>query len=583
MITSILLVLVLIVTLLAIYFDFSQYRNPFRAVLILLSGALLAGFLIDPEWLPAKSAEYTIATDGTPEKELAKLDKRKLVLLNQDQKRTGPVFAHISSPQAITRYIEPGSRISLTGFGVEDNLPPDYSWNNKLTEPADGIRLTKAPTEVMSGSGFTISGVISAENSDTLRVLRDGTQIAKIPAGHGDAFEFSDIHYTEGPVQYYFEWEDSDSGISEIWNLRVVKPERLTVAVMLYSPSFEIGNLSGHLGNRGHHFSIRTRIGDDRFRFDEMNSPPAQPENLPEKLEQFNLLILDHREFAELSSSGREYIRSEIEKGLDLLLLPPLPGAKSEWSNVFAELSGEEIQIKDLDRLEERRWISTFAEADHPELQRITLLDINFDIPENGAIQTLEEFEPGSPAAIRADVGSGSVSAHLFHRTYRLLQRGETEIYNRLWSSYLDRIITIQSDFLEVTEPVLVVGYPVILTTQNESMKIYSVQNGQTMEIPVYYGGEHPLFGYSVFWPESSGWHRAESGSNSRWFYVYNEDEWAFHRQYETYRNTINQLNALTNSTEIPLSDNKRSVPGWMWLLSFLVIQGMLWAERKLR
>jgi hypothetical protein len=94
-------------------------------------------------------------------------------------------------------------------------------------------------------------------------------------------------------------------------------------------------------------------------------------------------------------------------------------------------------------------------------------------------------------------------------------------------------------------------------------------------------GDQHSGVSYGYFWPRSAGWHQAESAGTSRWFYVYDE-AWSFNDAYRIYMQTKQDI----ESSSVAEADGRRAdnawIPNWAWLIGFLLLQSVLWIERKL-
>lgn len=109
---------------------------------------------------------------------------------------------------------------------------------------------------------------------------------------------------------------------------------------------------------------------------------------------------------------------------------------------------------------------------------------------------------------------------------------------------------------------------------------VKSVFSPDSLYIPVMQNPGNPEVTMASFRAEIPGWHFAEYAGLKRWFYVYG-DSWEFDSDMKRYLHTVKQIEKLS-SFEIQNEGNlKAKIPNWIWLIGFLVLQIILWAERK--
>lgn len=582
------IIAICLITILAAWWDFRTYRIPLRFFLMILSGLMLLGFIIQPKILPpGESANYALLTDGADISTLSvsnydsvfSIQSRK-AFVNQRQ----PENVHwLSSVSLMERSLPARNAVEVFGYGTDELLSENYIWIDKLTPPERGLVLNDAPHEAEIGKPFSFNFQIeSLSENDSLVVLKDGMMLTTVREDTSGKIEISDQLSSEGPVHYQIEWIQEDSVITENWNIRAIPPERLSVGMLLYSPLFEINYLAESLGERNHSITVRTRIGQNRFRYDDLNTPQISAENILSNPAAFDLLMIDVREYLQLQSTERNRIHEAAVSGLDILLIPPSVENLDKWTRVFADITEQDITFRELNRLEERLWSPDFVDPSLVEMNRIPLLNLDFQVlPEDS--HELLEYQ-GDPIAIRTDVQNGSVSTHLFFQSYNWLLGGHPDIYHRFWADYLSNLITLEESFLNVATQIPRVDQPVTITftPQNNPVSVQSVVDGNTITVPSSNRVNHPNVGSSIFWPKNSGWHVVQQAENRSWFYVYDSD-WSFHKSYQTFRNTQQQIESQNKTDNFSDSSNNRKMPDWMWLISFLVLQGILWVERKMK
>ncbi|MFD2531546.1 hypothetical protein [Gracilimonas halophila] len=581
MIIAIWSLVIVAITGFAVWVDFRAYQNKIRALLIILSGLLLIGFVAEPKWWPSESGSYALLTDGF-ESEYFNPNRYDVVYSLRDEDKYTSGRTWLSSISMIADEVPLGSGIDLFGFGVKEELPENYRWFDRLEDPGNGFILDDAPKQVEVGKRFEISITAQgAGDEDSIQVYKDGKLWQNQSVDQDSKIILEDQLNMQGPITYDLEWMKEDSLYTESLNIRAVQPELLTFGVLMYSPSFEINYLTEHFGNRGHAVISKTRVGQDRFRFDGINANTDQAESFIDNLNSMDVLILDSREYLELPLSAKEQIREAVQNGMDVILRSPSVESSQQWAEVFSDITGEEVNVQPINRLEERNWLPGFLQDNAEIITPSPLLNIDFiDLPE--ASEILHQSAGNEAVSVRILNGSGSVTGQLFYQTYGWLLEGEEEAYNSFWVDYLSRSVMLESSQIEVAP---------ILPRRNEETKIFISQpsefsdilikpvfSSDSLKIPVSQTLQNLSVGETSFWPTESGWHFAEYENRKTWFYVYG-DRWGYD---DSVRKNEFTKKLITRSTPIDEAGSTTTkIPNWIWLIGFLLLQTTLWAERK--
>lgn len=582
MITAFWFILIALITGLAVWFDFRAYQKRLRALLIVLSGLLLLGFITEPKWWPSDLGKYALITDGFDSENFNPNEYDEVYSLRkEDRYRFGKKW--LSSVYMLPDFVPEGSRIEIFGFGINEDLPRAYRFDNKLQEPEKGLLFIEAPQQIDVGREFDFSiSMKGGTDADSIQVYKDGELWSGKMAGDS-AIKFTDQISMQGPVTYDIEWISGDSLLSESLNIRAVQPELLTFGILMYSPSFEVNDLAEHFGERGHTVISRIRIGEERFRYDAVNATVGRAESIFDQLSSMDVLILDSREYPELPISVQEQIKEAVINGLDILLTAPQLTNRDQWSEVFEVLTSEEIDLQLINRLEERNWVPEITGTEDRLLTPLPILNANFS-NRSESVSVLHEYTGNEPVSIRVKSGSGSVTGQLFYQTYGWLLEGETDIYNHFWSDYLSRIIKLENTKIETAPMISRVNKRTeIIITQPlefERLLVKSVFSSDSLYLPVMQKPENPEVTMASFRAEIPGWHVAEYAGQKRWFYVYG-DSWEFDRDMNRYQHTGEQIEIM-NALEIQKEGRSNTkIPDRIWLIGFLVLQTILWAERK--
>jgi hypothetical protein len=583
MITAIWVFVIVVITGLAVWFDHRAYQNRIRVLLIVVSGLLLVGFVAEPQWWPSESGNYALITDGF-ESDNFNPNRYDEVYSLRDEDKYISGRTWLSSVSMITGEIPSGSGIDLLGFGMREELPENYRWFDRLQDPGNGLIVDHAPKQVEVGKRFEF--LITAQeagNDDSIQIYKDGELWENRIIDSNSKTLFQDQLNMQGPVTYDLEWMNEGSLHTESLNIRAVQPALLTFGVLMYSPSFEINYLAEHFGNRGHSVISRTRVGQDRFRFDAINASTGQAESFINNLSAMDVLILDSREYAELSFSTKEQIRESVQNGLDVLLRSPGAEESQQWAEVFSVITSEEVNVQPINRLEERNWLPGFLQGDEDIITPSPLLNIDFlDLPE--ASEILYQSAGKEVVSVRLTKGEGSVTGQLFYQTYGWLLEGEAEAYNHFWVDYLSRLVNLEASQIEISSTIPRVNerMEIFITQPSEinNVVIKPVFSADSLRIPISQHPDNVNVVTASYWPYESGWYFAEYANQQKWFYVYGNG-WEYDASIKNYTFSKHQISKL-NTVKTETSESSRhKTPDWIWLIGFLMVQFFLWAEQK--
>src|SRR5690554_2219934 len=515
--------LVLLVTAFASIVDYKAYKSGFRTVVIILSGMLLLGWLLEPKWWPSGTAKHVLLTEGYNDNTFKSSDYDSVYSIIETHKHSQDKN-WLSSISMITERVAEGNSVDLFGYGSKQELPKGYKWGNHLNNPPLGMVLKHAPHQVEVGESFGIElYLMDGSTADSIWIFRDGEGLGAYSCDDNGNVLFEDRLFMEGPVSYEFEWEDEGERFGENLNIRVVQPQLLTIGVLLYSPSFEINYLTTHFGERGHTIISRNRIGQDRFRHDAINVSTASAKTILDQLVHMDILILDAAEYLMLSTSQQAQIKAAVNQGLDVLLRAPNIEASKSWVSVFSTLTNSDISVKTLNRIEERNWVPDLSGTEDVTAP-ISLLNLDFEeLPNNSEI--LLNYAANEPISVRIPNGNGSVTGQLFYQTYSWLLRGESHLYNTFWTDYLSKMVIVEGSEIEIIPALTKVNSRVdIIITQPETIqkvKVGSVYETDIEEFPMLQSiGNFEVF-MTQYWPNNTGWHQIEYSDKKAWIYVY--------------------------------------------------------------
>lgn len=568
-------------TILAMWKDYSIYKKVLRVVLILLSGLALLGLVAQPKWWTGEAPHYLLLTEGFEHSEQSNSKFTAIFSLLEEHKST-PDTVWLSSPTMLVTKLDSGNSVEIRGYGVRESLPETIHWTDATLSPEKGMVLKHGIHTVEVGKEFTLKlDLIGLLPSDSVHVFKDGFPHSDFNLNNKELTITSRL-YVEGPASFDVEWMSGDTLISETWNIRGIPTKLLHIGVLGFSPSFEINQLMAHLGQRGHHIYQRNRIGKDKFRYDAINAKISEAKAFFKQLSTLDVLFLDEREFESLSLSQKNQLANAVKSGLDIILNPPNGNRFEQWSKTFSSLSANQVDIEPITRLTERQWrVSNLGNQSDTELI-LPLLDFDFTkVPkENNAPFT---YRNQDLVSVRVPNGNGSVAGHLFYQSYSWILEGKSLEYNRFWTNYLSGLINLEENRIEISP---------IIPRQHERIELFSVGSKDSdltvtnlmhtseSRLPHTRNSDHPLVSQSLYWPEHKGWHSVADGNNAQWMYVYSNEDWSFDGDYKANKNTQRELMRVKRDSS-DSQTRKSEVPNHIWILGFLILQMLLWVERK--
>ncbi|WP_421873192.1 hypothetical protein [Marinoscillum sp.] len=422
-----------------------------------------------------------------------------------------------------------------------------------------GLINFKTPSFAQKGQEVSIEILTNYDDAISLHLLL-GEELLTSTKSEGGHQQWNTLRFTpvaSGNFTYTLMaiLEDDTVG-REVIPLVVENGDQPKVLMLQSYPNFEARFIKNYLGDYGYEVSSRTRISRELFNVEFINTPRKSLDRLTQqKLEQHQILILDKEAYDQLSYREKQTIKELNEVGnMGLLVLNTSP---SEMEGIW-----------------DRNYRSTSNEVNISGL-RIPMQRINSDQLTAITIDT-------QPIGYLENHGIGNIGWLAAENLYQLSLQGNLEVYERI----INRLITVLLPYQKNQRYVQFDGLPV----KNERVSISFVSLDEHPTIAIS-GVTHPIresaYRANLFettiWPSREGWNQLtfESNTITHSFYVFGETDWTSKRQTEllTYNQSFIATRE-TNSSAFQLQE-KSFWSSWIFLITFLLSMGMLWAEQR--
>ena len=311
---------------------------------------------------------------------------------------------------------------------------------------------------------------------------------------------------------YVFELEVSGAVVGA-FGVQVDSRRPTSVLILESAPSFETTHLRTWLTGTGNSVGRRTRISTDRFRTESFGLGDLRLDRLSrESLRQFDLVLVDDREVAELTGVERQLLRDLQLEGLGLVVLvsgtiEPVSGSEGGW------------------QVESQLDASTRGRVGDGEvaLAPATLMT-------TGNWTAFEEDPFGRALVTARRVGRGRQLLTRVSESFPLLLRGDSAVYSTFWTRLLNR--AARPDSMEVWRaagsPFVVGSALSVFLRSGRGMPLATVRDpeGRSERLSLRQEHSDPSMWSAVLWPTVSGWYQVESEQDRFRFYVDKAGAW---------------------------------------------------------
>ena len=589
-------------------------RRPNRqrlALRIVLTGVAVVSLLLlawQPQWQRSpRSAEAILATPGASSSAIARL---------ADSLHTSRLYAlpEAAPPRPARRAVEV---VPDVGFLVRRH--PEIATLHVMGEgleayalaalhgvavrfypapPTPGIQFVSVPRTVRVGQAMRVQGQVYVDDAPaarwpyTLYLDGPGGPIDSVAVAESGttAFSLETVPRQTGRYRYRLTLIDApgDTLAAARLGASVKDPALPGVLVLQGAPRFETRHLKDWLAGEGGRMAIRSTVSQDRYRTEFLNQPERDLSRLtPAVLQAFDVVLLDRRTLAELSTAERRALQGAVEEeGLGLLFGPDYFDSQTN-TQFFQRFSSHS-----LDEAEGRRvrltWEGRVTASSIPAASSV--------ISSAWGVEPLMQDEAGRAVAAMRQQGMGRVGLSLASETYRWVLEGNAALHAAYWSYLLATLARpSEADQWAVGVPGPVfrdAPVPLVLHTR-DALPLGLVFTTDAVPDTVYLAQDptESMRWHGTFWPRDTGWHRVTTAASDAssgpafWFYAHSPASW---QPLQAARKTqaTKQVTAATPSA-FPESERtapfqRVPVPLWWFLPPFLASCAGLWLEEKL-
>ncbi len=541
-----------------------------------LAAALLLGLALFPPRQALPADTLLVATAGTRAAELAAVPAAIRVRLPE-----APALAGVERvPDLATALRQhPGTReLVIVGQGLpardrDATLPPLRFLPG--AEPQGLVEL-QAPPPLAAGARFEVGARVHGLPQARVELLDPaGHRVALAVPGDDGRVRLAASARDAGDVEFTLRVLDREGRRLD----QVPVPVRVrplpapTLRLLAGAPGPELKYLQRWAADTGATVQTGIHVGGGV----QLGDAPAAIE--PASLARLDLLLLDERRLAALSSAQRAAIAAAMRDGLGVLVR--MGGALDanarrtlrDWG---LEVRGGErtamVKLRDADA-------DTGADADAgtdggraPAAPAIERFDLAF--AGAGVVPLLRAADGSAIGGWRA-VGRGRIGLLPVADSYTLVLAGHADTHAELWN----QVLAVLARPLPASPLARLPAW----AWAGERTALCGLPDGTRIEAPD--GGTTPLLAdpragnCSGWWPRQAGWHRVVAGDASAGIRVIAPaDARALHAQA-----TRQATSALRGSTGITAA-SALPVPGprWPWLLGFIGVAALLWwLERR--
>jgi hypothetical protein len=581
--------------LLCLFLVFKEYQRPNKSWLIgrlLTTFFAIAGFLLlvfPIQYTIDRSviqSEITWLTSGAnPDRILDKNAKLLSTDSNLIQSLTKIKIDYIPDLSYYLAAHQEVHKINLIGEGLsltELNDLKNYQIDFKAAAYPSGNAQCNWEREIKTSEPLLVQGnYINQTNKAVKLVLKGlGTPLDSVIIKAQSSLNFSlqNTPKQNGRAVYHLlALQAKDTLAKEAIYFEVIEKEPIKLLILASSPDFEYKFLKNWLFQNQYPVAFRTRISKDKFSLNFLNLSALKIGNINQSLlNNFDVVIADDEELANLSGAETAAINNQVANGLGLFIRLSTDKQQSVMAKKFSlypfsdqknqsysfKLTGSEIKTKALQIDEPNNWI---VQSDEQPLVK----------DENGKTWVNSKL-----------YGSGKLIASTISKTFNWFLNGNANDYANFWSTVIGKAVQEKSvdNLINFEEDFLTVAHRININLQTNSEKTPNITAGNTQLAPLQ-NKQIPTNWQVTYWPKKAGWDSIKVNNDAaRFFYINDKNSWETARTIQKTEQTLDFLKSQNNSisqVDETTEKEQREVSKWWFFLMFLLSAGFLWYESK--
>ena len=452
-------------------------------------------------------------------------------------------------------------RILGDGLDARDReLPDGIGIAFEPGQPPLGVVALEAPGAVEAGSRWAVRGRLAGVDKATLELRdHDDAVLATVTAGEDGQFELPMTARFPGVQDFRLRVLDADASVLEELPVAVVvRPgDALRSLFVAGAADAELKYLRRWALDSGQRSASRIALSRG------IEQRQQAPELDAATLAAADLLVIDERAWAGLSTREKSALMTALDKGLGLLLrvTGPLPASVTEdWADL-----GLALEPGDRDRSVELAGQTNERAA----ASGLTRWPASVDAAKSVALARAAD---GSDLGRWTTHGQGRVGVWLLLDSYRLLLGGDSARYGTLWSEVFATLARAGGRTAPSLPERARVDRRSIVCGISSSAHIVDAAGAEVSLLPE--SGERQC---AAWWPGAAGWHTLIDG-DARWpIFVLATDQGR-----ALLRSEIREQTAALVRSAAALPKVDAVLPRWpLFLLWLLLASGLWWLERK--
>jgi hypothetical protein len=444
-----------------------------------------------------------------------------------------------------------------------------------------GYTAAEWPRQLHQGEWLEVQGNYHNEGKEPIKIVLTGLgarlDSATITAATTQSFRLRCKPAHQGSTLY--ELETSSAGktlLSRKIPVDILPASHLQVLLLSSSPDFDNKFLTTWLYENQYQVAARNTITKGKYSQQFLNREAIALSTLSTTLlEKFDVVIADDQALATLNASEKAALRSQIQKGLGLVLQTDSAASLAPFT------AGLQVKKQPGSPVTARPLTMPAVFTTTTPLQPAQW----FSIENNRQMQPLVMDDQGAVVTAAILSGAGKLVLNTVNNTYSWILAGNGQDYAQFWSLLLHKAARsdAQASRWEQVSAFPTTGSPVKLTLATTAAGIPAIET-PAGRVSLSQKAWHPHSWTGTYWPVTSGWQTVRHQEDSLRLYIYDKDDWITVKAgasiiNNTRYSAVSGPEKASNGTS--QEKEKKQVPPIIFLLIFLACCSYLWFEAK--
>ncbi len=478
------------------------------------------------------------------------------------------------------------NQLHVVGYGLADDelaaskamaIPIQY---HAPALPA-GYTAAGWPRQLHQGEWLEVQGNYNNPGKEPVKIVLTGLgarlDSATITAATTSSFRLRCKPAHQGSTLY--ELETSSGGktlLTQKIPVHILPASNLQVLLLNSSPDFDNKFLSTWLYENQYQVAVRNTITKGKYSQQFLNRQAIALSTLSTALlEKFDVVIADDQALAILNASEKGALRSQIQKGLGLVLQTDSTASLAPFT------AGLQVKKQSGSPVTARPLTMPAVFTTTTPLQPAQW----FSIENNRQAQPLVMDDQGAVVTAAILSGAGKLVLNTVNNTYSWILAGNRQDYAQFWSLLLHKAArsNAQTSRWEQVSAFPTVGSPVELSLATAAAGVPSIET-PAGRVFLSQKAWHPHSWTGSYWPVTSGWQTIHQQEDSLQLYIYGKEDWTTIKAAASIINNTRYSAVSTpgKSSNGTLNEKeKKQVPPVIFALVFLACCSYLWFEGK--